>query len=106
MVRQLKLKKALPVLEARLRGDHLGFGGDFVEVLEATINELTEQAEQATRRHLRLSSQPQTIAELEKQVADLQKTAEGSAVKSPTSNTTAIGLVRPAVQVRAARIRA
>ena len=43
MVRQLKLKKALPVLEARLGRDHLGFAGFTRDVLEATINELEGQ---------------------------------------------------------------
>ena len=39
-VRRLKLKKALPVLEARLGRDHLGFAGFNRDMLEATINEL------------------------------------------------------------------
>ena len=41
-VRQLKLKKALPVLEARLGRDHLGFGGIPSDFLESTIKELKE----------------------------------------------------------------
>ena len=49
MVRQLKLKKALPVLEARLGRDHLGFAGFVRDLLEATIKELKEARQQAAR---------------------------------------------------------
>ncbi len=76
VVRQLKLKNALPVLEARLRGDHHGFGGDVREVLESTINELSDQAGRP-QGGSGVSSQPSKVAELAKQVADLQKTADG-----------------------------
>ena len=37
-VGQLKLKKALPVLEARLGREHLGFAEVNRDVLESTIN--------------------------------------------------------------------
>ncbi len=53
MVRQLKLKKALPVLEARLGRDHLGFGGYMRDVLEATIKELKEEGSKPQSNDLR-----------------------------------------------------
>ena len=72
MVRQLKVKKALPVLEARLRGDHLGFGGFGREMLEAAINEL--KAPGGTSKSVAAAPpQAKTVAELEKQLAELQK---------------------------------
>jgi HEAT repeat protein len=72
IVRQLKLKKALPVLEARLRGEHLGFGGFAREALEATINELKNQVSKPNGT-VAAPTQAKTVAELEKQLADLQK---------------------------------
>ncbi len=75
VVRQLKLKKALPVLEARLRGDHHGFGGDVREVLESTIKELINQAG-TPQGGTAAPSQPSKMAELAKEVADLQRKAD------------------------------
>jgi aminopeptidase N len=72
IVRQLKVKKALPVLEARLRGEHLGFGGFAREALEATINELKNQVSKPNGT-VAAPTQAKTVAELEKQLADLQK---------------------------------
>jgi hypothetical protein len=72
MVRQLKVKKAIPVLEERLRGEHLGFGGIAREMLEATINELKGQGS-TPKGTLTAGAAATTIAELEKQVAELQK---------------------------------
>ena len=72
MVRQLKVTKALPVLEARLRSEHLGFGGFARETLEATINELKNQGSKPNAS-VAAPAQAKTVAELEKQLADLQK---------------------------------
>ena len=72
MVRQLKVKKALPVLEARLRSEHLGFGGFARETLEGTINELKDQGSKPNGPAVP-PTQAKTAAELEKQLADLQK---------------------------------
>jgi aminopeptidase N len=72
MVRQLKVKKAGPVLEARLRREHLGFGGFARETLTATINELKDQGG-ASKAVVTGSAQAKSVAELEKQLADLQK---------------------------------
>jgi HEAT repeat protein len=72
MVRELKVKKALPVLEARLRSEHLGFGGFARETLEATINELKNEGSKPNR-NVAPPTQAKTVAELEAQLADLQK---------------------------------
>jgi hypothetical protein len=63
-VRQLKVKKALPVLEARLCGEHLGFGGVAREMLEATINELKSQGSKPNGTGA-APAQAKTVAELE-----------------------------------------
>jgi hypothetical protein len=72
IVRELKVKKALPVLEARLGRDHLGFAGFSRDILEATINELKDQGSKPRSNDATLAH-AKTIADLEKQVADLQK---------------------------------
>ncbi len=72
VVRRLKLKKALPVLEARLGREHLGFAG--VDLLESTINELKEE-EQKRSNGKPVAGQAKTIAELEKQLGELERKA-------------------------------
>ena len=74
MVRQLKLKKALPVLEARLGRDHLGFAGFARDMLEATIKELKEEGSKPPSNEP-APAQAKTIAELEKQVGELERKA-------------------------------
>ncbi len=71
-IRELKVKKALPVLEARLGRDHLGFAGFTRDLLEATIKDLKEQGDKPKSNDAK-PADSKTIAELEKQVADLQK---------------------------------
>jgi aminopeptidase N len=106
MVRQLKVKKALPVLEARLRGEHLGFGGDARAMLEFTINELKSQGSKPKSTGA-TQAQAKTVAELQKQIADLeQKTKQltsqiadlkqkgdrtGQAIKNATSGASSGG---------------
>ena len=71
-VRQLKLKKALPVLEARLGRDHLGFAGFTRDLLEATIKELKAEGSKPNGNDP-APAQAKTVAELEKQLAELEK---------------------------------
>ncbi len=75
IVRELKLKKALPVLEARLGRDHLGFAGFTRDILEAAINDLKPPGRKP-KSNDSTPAQAKTMAELEKQVADLQKTTK------------------------------
>ena len=82
-VRQLKVKKALPVLEARLGRDHLGFAGFTRDMLEATIKELKAEGRKPTSNKP-APTQAKTIAELEKQLAELGKRPRSSGVKSPS----------------------
>jgi aminopeptidase N len=74
-VRQLKLKKALPVLEARLGRDHLGFGGFPGGLLEATIKELKEDGSKR-KRTSPAPARAGTIAELEKELHELEHKAD------------------------------
>jgi len=72
IVRELKVKKALPVLEARLGRDHLGFAGFTRDILEAAINDLKPPGSKP-KSNDPTPTQAKTMAELEKQVAELQK---------------------------------
>jgi aminopeptidase N len=76
-VRVLKLKKALPVLEARLGRDHLGFAGSTRDSLEATIKELKEDGSNQPQVNKPTSppAQAKTISEVEKQIAELERKA-------------------------------
>jgi hypothetical protein len=71
-VRQLKLKKALPVLEARLGRDHLGFGGIPSDFLEGTIKELKE-AGNKPERSSPAPARARSIAELTKELGELER---------------------------------
>jgi aminopeptidase N len=71
-VRQLKLKKALPVLEARLGRDHLGFAGFMRDLLEATIKELKAEGRKPEGKNP-APTPASTIAELEKQLVELRR---------------------------------
>jgi aminopeptidase N len=73
-VRRLKLKKALPVLEARLGRDHLGFAGYTRDILEATIKELKEEGHKSPGTKP-ASTPAQTIADLEKQIGEIERKA-------------------------------
>jgi aminopeptidase N len=76
MVRRLKLKKALPVLEARLGRDHLGFAGFTRDLLEATIKELKEEGSKPQgNKPAPAPAQAKTIAELEKEISELERKA-------------------------------
>ena len=86
-VRELKLKKALPVLEARLGRDHLGFAGFTRDMLRghdqgAEGSRRTSPGATTPRRHRpRPSPSSRTrLAELE------QKTKRADEVKSPSSS--------------------
>ena len=74
-VRQLKLKQALPVLEARLGRDHLGFAGYTRDLLEATIKELKEEVSKDQGKKS-ATAQTKKVAELEKEIAELERKAK------------------------------
>jgi aminopeptidase N len=74
-VRQLKLKKALPVLEARLGRDHLGFGGIPGDFLESTINELKEAGKKPERGNL-APARAKALAEMEMELSELERKHE------------------------------
>ena len=71
-VRQLKLKKALPVLEARVGRDHLGFGGIPSDFLETTIAELKAAGNKPERRNP-APARAKSIAELTKELGELER---------------------------------
>jgi aminopeptidase N len=71
-VKELRIRKALPVLEARLAKDIGDFGGSARRVLEDTISLLKEQPAEAKNESGPTAEQAKTIAELERQAADLE----------------------------------
>jgi aminopeptidase N len=74
-VRQLKLKKALPVLEARVGRDHLGFGGIPGDFLADTIKELKEEGSKRARSNP-APTRAKAIAELETELGELNRKSD------------------------------
>jgi aminopeptidase N len=71
-VKELRIRKALPVLEARLAKDRGDFGGSMRRVLESAISVLKENPTEAKDASGPTALQAKTIAELESQAADLE----------------------------------
>ncbi len=71
-VKELRIRKALPVLEARLVKDTGDFGGSTRHILEETISLLKENPTPATGESGPTAEQAKTIADLERQAADLE----------------------------------
>ncbi len=76
VVGQLKVKKALPVLEARLARDHLGFAGYTRQILEGAISALKEEEAKPTNDGTPSSGHAKSIASLETQAAELEVKAK------------------------------
>ena len=74
-VGQLKLKKALPVLEARLGREHLGFAEVNRDVLESHDQGAEGRREQKRPEGNPAAGQAKMIAELEKQLGELERKA-------------------------------
>ena len=74
VVRELKLKKALPALKARLDQEATGFSGMGRRMLEETIEALKDDEPKAVTASP--GTPPKAIDELEKQAAELQKKAK------------------------------
>jgi aminopeptidase N len=77
VVRELGVKKALPVLQARLGRESVGFSGFTRRILEEAISALKEPGRQPPGDNTANTEQAKTIAELESQAALLDlKTKE------------------------------
>jgi aminopeptidase N len=72
-VRELKLKKAIPALKARLGQESTGFIGFAKRMIEDTLEALKENEPQAVAAEASESSR--TIAELDRQAIDLENKA-------------------------------
>jgi len=72
-VRDLGIKKALPVLEARLARESADFGGYTRHVLKEAIEALRGKGAEPKEGTRATADQAETIAELERQAADLEK---------------------------------
>ena len=72
-VRELKLKKAVPALKARLSQEAVGFSGFGQRMLAETLESLSEDAPQTASTGGPLA--PQTIADLSRQAIDLENKA-------------------------------
>ena len=72
-VRELGIKKALPVLEARLARESADFGGDTRRVLKEAIAVLKAKGDEPKEAMPGTAERVKTIAELERQAADLEK---------------------------------
>jgi len=76
VVGELKVKKALPVLESRLARDHLGFAGYTRQILEGAISALKEQDGKPKSKSTPVTGQAKGIAALESQAAELELKAK------------------------------
>jgi aminopeptidase N len=72
-VRDLKVKKALPVLEARLARESADFGGNTRQILKEAIETLKDQPGEPKEKPRSTAEQASAIADLERQAADLEK---------------------------------
>ena len=77
-VRELGVKKALPVLEARLARESADFGGNTRLVLKEAIEALKGKGGEPKAATGATAEQAKTIAELERQAADLEKQDQGA----------------------------
>jgi aminopeptidase N len=76
-VRELRVKKALPRLQARLADESRGFSGFTRRALEEAINAVKEPQQKPESDKPGLAAEAQSIAELERQASDLErKTSE------------------------------
>jgi aminopeptidase N len=75
-VGELKLKKALPVLESRLARDHMGFAADTRQILERAISALKEQPDKPRSQASPAILKTKGIAALETQAAELELKAK------------------------------
>jgi aminopeptidase N len=71
-VRALRVKKALPVLEARLAREGVGFSGFTRRAIEKAISALKEPERESPSDSAAIVEQTKTITELESQAADLE----------------------------------
>jgi aminopeptidase N len=76
IVGELKVKKALPVLEARLARDHLGFAGYTRQILEGAISALKAEDGKPKSDKAAVTGQAKGIAALETQAAELESKAK------------------------------
>jgi aminopeptidase N len=75
-VRDLRLKKALPRLRARLASESRGFSGFTRRILEQAIDTLKQPAGQSQGDHPAVADDARSIAELEGQAVDLEKKSQ------------------------------
>jgi aminopeptidase N len=72
VVGELKVKKALPVLESRLARDHMGFTSYTRQLLEGAISALKAEDGESKSKSTAVTEEPKGIAALESQAADLE----------------------------------
>ena len=75
-VRELGVKKALPVLEARLARESADFGGSTRLVLKEAIEALKGKGGEPKEATSATDDHAKTLVELERQAADLEKKAK------------------------------
>ena len=76
VVGELKVKKALPVLESRLAHDHLGFAGYTRQILEGAITALKQEDGKPKSSTTPATEQAKGIAALETQAVELEQKAK------------------------------
>jgi aminopeptidase N len=98
-VRELKLKKAIPALKARVAQEAIGFTGFAQRMLEETLEALKENEPKTAGRGA--SAESQTIAELDRQAIDLENKARElrnaiESLKKGSAQSSAAGTAGPA----------